>query len=84
MQVYLPDDLYEVVKDRRLPASEMLQDAVRAEMRRRAMVAASERYTAELATAVGGPTLGSRPMPRLLRGVSVEVVPGGRPVSVRC
>src|SRR5205823_2324339 len=46
MQVYLPDDLYEAVKDRRLPASELLQDAVRAEVRRRELVAASHRYTA--------------------------------------
>ena len=35
MQVYLPDDLYKLVKKKRLPASELLQDAVRAEGRRR-------------------------------------------------
>jgi post-segregation antitoxin (ccd killing protein) len=56
MQVYLPDDLYEMVKLRRLPASELLQDAVRAEVRRRELVAASEKYTAELADQVGEPT----------------------------
>jgi hypothetical protein len=55
MQVYLPADLYELVKDRRLPASELLQDAVRAEMRRRELQAASRRYTAELAVQVGQP-----------------------------
>ena len=32
MQVYLPDDLYELVKARGLPASELLQKAVRAEL----------------------------------------------------
>ena len=31
MQLYLPDDLYEMVKARGLPASELLQKAVRAE-----------------------------------------------------
>lgn len=29
--MYLPDELYALVKKRRLPASELLQDAVRAE-----------------------------------------------------
>ena len=32
--MYLPVDLYNLVKKRRLPASELLQDAVRAEVRR--------------------------------------------------
>jgi hypothetical protein len=56
MQVYLPTDLYEVVKERGLPASELLQEAVRTEMRRRKLQAASRRYTAELAAQVGQPT----------------------------
>lgn len=34
MQIYLPDDLYGLVKARGLPASELLQKAVRAEVRR--------------------------------------------------
>lgn len=55
MQVYLPPDLYEVVKERRLPASELLQEAVRTEVRRRKLQAASRRYTAELAAQVGQP-----------------------------
>ena len=55
MQVYLPADLYEVVKQRRLPASELLQEAVRTEVRRRKLQAASRRYTAELAAQVGQP-----------------------------
>jgi post-segregation antitoxin (ccd killing protein) len=60
MQVYLPEDLYQMVKKRRLPASELLQDAVRAEVRRRELTAASERYTAELAAQVGVPTARQR------------------------
>jgi post-segregation antitoxin (ccd killing protein) len=60
MQVYLPDDLYELVKDRGLAASELLQEAVRAEVRRRDLVAASEKYTAELAAEVGAPTARQR------------------------
>ena len=60
MQVYLPDDLYEMVKDRQLPASELLQQAVRAEVRRRELLAASEKYTAELRQQVGAPTAAQR------------------------
>jgi hypothetical protein len=60
MQVYLPDDLYKMVKERDLPASELLQDAVRAEARRRDLLSASEKYTAELATEVGKPTARQR------------------------
>ena len=56
MQVYLPDDLYEAVKEGRLPASELLQEAVRAELCRRELVARSEQYTSELAKRIGGPT----------------------------
>ena len=56
MQVYLSDDLYEMVKDQRLPASELLQTAVREEVRRRELLRASKRYTAELAAQVGQPT----------------------------
>jgi hypothetical protein len=56
MQVYLPDELYEAVKRADLPASELLQDAVRAEVRRRELLAASQKYTAELSREVGSPT----------------------------
>lgn len=56
MQVYLPTDLYEMVKEQGLPASELLQEAVRTEVRRRELQSASERYTAELAAQVGQPT----------------------------
>ena len=60
MQVYLPDDLYRLVKKRRLPASEILQKAVRAELRRLDLVAESDRYLADLVTDVGEPTLAER------------------------
>ena len=60
MQVYLPDDLYELVKDRHLPASELLQQAVRAEVRRRELLAASETYIAELAAQIGTPSARER------------------------
>ena len=55
MQVYLPADLYEIVKEGRLSASELLQEALRTEVRRRKLRAASRRYTAELAAQVGQP-----------------------------
>ncbi len=55
MQVYLPDDLYELVKKRRLPASELLQKAVRAEARRLDLLSETDRYTAGLVAEVGKP-----------------------------
>jgi hypothetical protein len=56
MQVYLPHDLYGAVKKRRLPASELLQKAVRAELRRLDLLAASDRYVAGLISEVGRPS----------------------------
>ena len=60
MQVYLPDDLYELVKERGLPASELLQEAVRAEVRRLELVAAGAKYAAELRHQVGAPSASQR------------------------
>jgi len=60
MQVYLPDELYELVKERGLPASELLQEAIRVEVRRRELVAASEKYTAALQHQVGAPSPSQR------------------------
>jgi hypothetical protein len=56
LQVYLPDDLYEQLKARELPASELLQEAVRAELERRAALDATDDYLTELAAEVGEPT----------------------------
>lgn len=57
LQVYLPDDLYEEVKSRGLPASELLQGAVRSEVRRLELLAATDRHLAALLAEVGEPTL---------------------------
>src|SRR5437867_2379468 len=56
MQVYLPDELYRAVKEQGLAASELLQEAVRAELRRRRLLDETERYVAELAAEVGEPS----------------------------
>ena len=56
MQVYLPDELYKVVKEQRLPASELLQDAVRAEVHRQELLGETDRYIEELVDEVGGPS----------------------------
>src|SRR5512141_2978697 len=56
MQVYLPDELYEQVKARGLPASELLQRAVRAELHRLDLLGKTDRYVAELVAEVGAPT----------------------------
>jgi post-segregation antitoxin (ccd killing protein) len=60
MQVYLPDELYELVKARRLPASELLQEAVRAEVRRQELLAESDKYIADLIAQVGKPSARQR------------------------
>lgn len=56
MQVYLPDDLYRAVKDRDLSASELLRNAVRAELHRQALLEETDRYVAELIDEVGEPS----------------------------
>jgi post-segregation antitoxin (ccd killing protein) len=60
MQVYLPDDLYKLVKARGLPASELLQKAVRAELRRLELLNETDRYVADLIAEVGSPTASQR------------------------
>jgi hypothetical protein len=60
MQVYLPDDLYRLVKKRRLPASELLQSAVRAEVRRLDLLSETDRFTSDLIAEVGEPAPGER------------------------
>lgn len=56
MQVYLPDDLHAEVKQRGFAASELLQIAVRAEIRRQDALKATEEYLADLVAKVGEPT----------------------------
>lgn len=56
MQVYLPDALYREVKARGLPASELLQEAVAAELRRQELEARADEYVAELIAEVGEPS----------------------------
>jgi len=60
MQLYLPDDLYALVKARSLPASELLQKAVRAELRRLDLLEESASYLAALQAEVGEPTAAER------------------------
>lgn len=60
MQVYLPDELYVLVKKRKLPASELLQKAVRAELRRQDLLAETARYLADLEAQVGRPNPAER------------------------
>jgi post-segregation antitoxin (ccd killing protein) len=60
MQVYLPDDLYRAVKERGLPASELLQVAVAAELRRRELNEEADRYLTELVAEVGEPSARER------------------------
>jgi len=60
MQVYLPDALYKAVKERDLPASELLQQAVQAELRRQRLNEEAGRYLAELVAEVGEPSVRER------------------------
>ena len=56
VQVYLPDELYDELKRRGLPASELLQIAVRAEVERQNALTETEAYLAELEAEVGEPS----------------------------
>ena len=60
VQVYLPDDLYDQLKGRGLPASELLQVALRAELERLDALDAMSEYLDELATEVGEPSTRQR------------------------
>jgi len=55
LQVYLPDDLFNELKERDLPASELLQIALRAELDRQRALDATTKYIDELAEDVGEP-----------------------------
>lgn len=55
LQVYLPDDLYRAVKERSLPASELLQVAIRAVVERSAALASLDLYIAGLEAELGTP-----------------------------
>ncbi|MGD9996758.1 MAG: CopG family transcriptional regulator [Ilumatobacteraceae bacterium] len=56
LQVYLPEDLHDELKRRGLPASELLQVALRAELERQDALDATSEYLDDLAAEVGEPT----------------------------
>lgn len=56
LQVYLPDDLHDELKRRGLPASELLQIALRAELERQDALDETARYLEELVAEVGEPS----------------------------
>lgn len=56
MQVYLPDELYKAVKERGLPASELLQEAVEAEILRQRLNDEARSYVTALVAEVGEPS----------------------------
>jgi len=56
IQLYLPDPLFEAVKNLELPASEMLQKAVSAELGRREKLAELDSFIAKLEAEVGPPS----------------------------
>lgn len=56
MQIYLPDDLYAEVKTRKLPASELLQKAIRAEIRREDQLLAMAEFVEDAIHEFGEPS----------------------------
>ena len=56
MQVYLPDELYDAVKKLELPASGLLQDAVRSELQRRELIETAWEWVRETEATYGSPT----------------------------
>lgn len=75
MQVYLPDELYRALKEQHLPASELLQDAIRRELRRQELLGEADRYVEELADEIGEPS--PQAVARATR-LAAEVVEGRR------
>lgn len=58
--MYLPDELYKAVKERDLPASELLQEAVEAELRRQRLNEEARRHVGELVEELGPPSTRER------------------------
>ena len=56
MQVYLSDDLYDIVKSQGLSASRLLQDAVRDHCVRQEKIAAVRAHAEEIFAELGPPT----------------------------
>jgi post-segregation antitoxin (ccd killing protein) len=56
IQIYLPDDLYAEVKSRKLRASELAQQALRAEIRRQKLIDAANEWLAEQIAEYGEPS----------------------------
>jgi post-segregation antitoxin (ccd killing protein) len=56
LQVYLPEELHRQLKEHGVSPSELLQHAVREEIRRRELDAATDVYLAELIDEVGEPS----------------------------
>jgi post-segregation antitoxin (ccd killing protein) len=76
VQVYLPDGLYAELKSRDLPASELLQVAVRAEIERQDALDATDEYLAELAAEVQAPSQRDRARARaIVRRVQARNMP---------
>lgn len=73
MQVYLSDELHAAVKNRGLSPSELLQDAVRAELRRQELLEETDRYLAELIDDVGEPSAAAiAKVAKLARRINAE------------
>ena len=56
VQVYLPEDLHSELKRRDLPASELLQIALRAELERQDALGETDKYLDDLVAEVGEPS----------------------------
>ena len=69
MQVYLPEELYAAVKEHGMPASKLLQDAVRTDLRRRELIEGARGYLEELIDEVGEPSAEDLAAAEALSGV---------------
>ena len=73
MQVYLPEDVYRAVKERGLSASELLQAAVRSEVRRQELLARTDEYLRKLEDEIGAPSARQRSQARrIAKQISVR------------
>ncbi|MDE0268584.1 MAG: hypothetical protein OXI96_06065 [Acidimicrobiaceae bacterium] len=56
IEIELPDELHNALKELDISTSELLTDAARAEIRRRALLDETDRYLEEITQKVGDPT----------------------------
>ncbi len=64
IHTYLPDDLHKAVREQGLPVSDLLQEAVRAEVQRRRLLSPADEHPKESVAASANPPRRSKRGPK--------------------